>query len=89
MEVTSRLIEQVRKMESGEWFKVSRCLDTRFVSRPVSGSIAKRLIKLGWVEREIQNSFTDFLAPTVLVRLNAAGMARAAEFSKISEANAS
>jgi hypothetical protein len=83
--VTPKLIEQVRRMRHGDWWRVSRDLDSRFTARPISASVANRLLKLGWAEKDVQSSLIHAYPPVTFVRLNEAGMARAAEFDHMSE----
>ncbi len=83
--VTPKLIEQVCKMSNGGEWRV--CREFRFIACPISPSMAKRLVKLGWATTNVIRSLTDTLPPTTLVKLNEAGLARAAEFASMSEAN--
>lgn len=86
-QVTPKLIEMVREMRDGGWWQVTTNLDRRFVSRPVSPSVANRLVKLGWAEKETQWSL-DGRTYRVYVWLNETGKRRAVEFDQMSEANA-
>lgn len=85
--VTPRLIEFVLGMGDG-WWRVTRRLDRRSVARPISASVANRLVKLGWAEKDVQRSLDRNIHPATFVRLNEAGRARAAEFAQVTEANA-
>lgn len=83
--VTPRLIEVVRSMRDGGWFRVRRNLDGLWAGRAINSSVARRLVELGWAERQVYRSLSMHEHPRTDIRLNEAGLERAREFDAASE----